>query len=136
MSRVIRFRAWDKVSKKFLFPWPDGFHILGETMCFDLLMDQLKKMRPDIPTLEMLNDLEITQFTGLLDKNKVEIYEEDIIRATIFLAEDKTETVVTKVVFQNGAFQTESDDQNVEYYHDVEVLGNVYQNPELLEKTK
>jgi len=39
--REIKFRAWDKIAKKFMWPWPDGFHLLGETTCFDLIGQQL-----------------------------------------------------------------------------------------------
>lgn len=96
--REIKFRAWDKIGKKFLFPYPEGFHILGETTCFDLLMGQMYKDHPECrPTLMMLNDVEITQFTGLTDKNGKEIYEGDKIRDLL------TDTIVT-VEFIDGSF--------------------------------
>lgn len=76
--RELKFRAWDKVGKKFLIPWPEGFHILGETTCFDLIGMQLKERTPEKSTLEMLDDVIIEQFTGLTDKNGVEGYHKDI----------------------------------------------------------
>jgi len=68
--RTIKFRAWDAKNKKFPSTFI-GFHIIGECTAFDLL----KQYR-----LEEFCDLEIQQFTGLVDDKKVDIYEGDIVR--------------------------------------------------------
>ena len=80
MSRPLKFRAWDKATSRFLFPWPEGFHLFGEMTCFDLITQQLKPTSPDQPSLLRLNDVEIQQFTGLFDAQKQELYEGDLIR--------------------------------------------------------
>ena len=145
--REIKFRAWDKVAKKFLHPWPDGFHILGETTCFDMIGMQLKERNPEKTVLEMLNDVEIMQFTGLKDKKGIEIYEGDIIE----LAENtygETELPIRCVVkwndkgfyqlWRNGLihwkFWRKDTYHNTGYRKNWKVIGNIHQNPKLLEQ--
>ena len=124
--RALKFRAWDKVSKKFLHPWPHGFSILGETTCFDLIGMQLKERNPEKTTLDMLNDVVITQFTGLHDKNGKEIYEGDIIRYQHYECYPDNEDVLDIVVvkWKNAGFYPFS---YLNKQANIEVVGNIYE---------
>lgn len=93
--------------------------------------------------IETLDKFILMQSTGLKDKNGTEIYEGDIVRVT-----DEDESTdfcdggigtingLDKLFMwyidgdvENGLF-----DINSSYY--IEVIGNIYENPELLEDTK
>jgi uncharacterized phage protein (TIGR01671 family) len=69
----------------------------------------------------------LMQYTGLKDKNGVEIYEGDIVR---FLDIDGVDSV-TEVEFREGGFYPFAPD--FIHWCNVEVIGNIYENPELLE---
>jgi uncharacterized phage protein (TIGR01671 family) len=125
MERQIKFRAWNTEDKKIEYP-------ITFAICLD------GKFKPLIKCSDGSNaykDYPLMQFTGLLDKNGKEIYEGDII-----LVNYSGEWLKEKVIFDNGAFRkTFRDDSNDVYKlpftsrspYNTEVIGNIYENPEL-----
>jgi hypothetical protein len=70
----------------------------------------------------------VGQFIGQQDVNRVDIYEGDIVIHTSFINDKQT------VVFKKGGFFVQ--DMLLSSYHpsNIEVVGNIYQNPKLLEE--
>jgi len=98
-----------------------GFHLIGETTLFDLLNQH---------RLEELEDLEITECTGIKDKNDKDIYEGDIL---------KYRNRIGTIQFFAGMFICDWQDQTDDTLgfmmtNDMEVIGNIFENADLLKK--
>lgn len=90
--------------------------------------------------IETLDKFIIMQSTGLKDKNGVEIYEGDVINCRNSFRNPMTGSGSLsinrdfKIIFENGEFKAKGFDirlKNILSYS--EVIGNIYENPELLE---
>lgn len=117
MTRQIKFRAWHM---------PFGSDGPFQKMFYSQASSVLSfaEMNPDVYIVE--------QFTNLKDSKGQDIYEDDIIQLD---PDDKP----YRVFFDEGKFQIEGNGvvyELGEVYMDSEVVGNIFENPELLEDTK
>lgn len=123
MSREIKFRAWDFDSSEMLYTDKDNnrqdFFFSFSEGNLDLLMS----VEDDYPENRKAD---IMQFTGLKDHKEVEIYENDLV-----LGYGKPH----EVIFADGAFYLKNKNSHVRLSRTcgaLEVIGNVFENPELL----
>ena len=130
--RELKFRAWLKKEKKMVFISSlDFFYPTGLISEFMYVTDDLDERAEGI-------DAEIMQYTGLKDKNSKEIYEGDILGYKT-LAHNRTWNCI--VSFEDGSFIYREPSPWDKYsiilrgdeMSSAEVIGNIYENPELLE---
>ena len=116
--------------------WVYGYYVhIGPVSC------QRAYIIPEYASALYVNEVDpstVGQYTGLNDKHGKRIFEGDV--AKVLQGKDKD---IVYVGFENGAFMLYPKTGNIyertlwEYWYndwDVEVIGNITDNPELLEK--
>lgn len=128
--REIKFRAWDFYLKQMVQP--------SEPVLLNKIIPLLHGDNSLWKSKTDLSGYHLMQFTGLRDKNGVEIYEGDILESEWVKEQGRYKNgdyVRGVVVFKDAKFMVKYDDLYDDLnscYEDI-VAGNIYQNPELLE---
>ncbi|HES9641427.1 YopX family protein [Streptococcus pneumoniae] len=140
-----RYRAWIKTEKRMFFS-DDILAIDYENEEIVTQQIYFENGLPDDRDIYCYNpdEIELMQSTGLKDKNGKEIFEGDIVRTTRFLGRadeiggfyeyEKDYVGVVKVL--EGSWVIDTGSVAVRLWSEIdesEVLGNIYENPELLE---
>jgi len=125
MTREIKFRAWDKLEYRFVYSNKPSDFGFWKWVAYD-------------------DTTPLMQYTGLKDKNGVEIYEGDIVRAELnfkVMDDEVVEPKIFEVIYQFASFSLAADGIVEEFGYvymseyppdKMEVIGNVHENPELL----
>ena len=111
--RELRFRVWDSCKKR----W----------MLFIEPIDEFEEC--EISPEPAFNSLIIEQYTGLKDRNGKEVYEGDILMDD---CSDPLEYWTVKHEYGKFVGEAQGVVEDVYELTDLEVIGNVHENPELL----
>ena len=131
--REIKFRAWHKFAKQMLY-MDKHTKLTFYWDCGGWLMDEgiSRAISTEVGIL--------MQYTGLHDKNGKEIYEGDIIKglrdADLDYSQEITQVEYRGSAFVEGYFGRPLDVYTSSYHYGntLEVIGNIYENPELLKE--
>ena len=137
--KKLEFRAWDKKNRKMIYPdplsscslfmtWEGAVYIQGE-----------------------LQDYEMLQFTGLCDKHRKKIFEGDICLNHSKYYKGEIGIIESSLFYFGFTVNREFKEQDREWVEswsdwfeinppdtktEVEIIGNIYENPELIEGEK
>jgi hypothetical protein len=132
---IPKFRAWIKKDKE-MIDVDDLLVIdydLTQIMTQQVFFERGLAVERDIKYYDF-EDIELMQSTGLFDKHNKEIFEGDIV-----LVLDSPYTVFYDIEKGSYRLKPHDDRWNVDYMSNFshggnfEVIGNIYENPELLE---
>lgn len=133
-----RFRAWDKHNQNMfandeLIIWNNNVYA-----------NDSKKLSCNYLKGWSIDEEYLMQSTGLFDENGVEIFEGDIITNGKDVMSIKRHNTLGFYVEQKGEVQFIADGMDLEEFEEdakeiadsIEIIGNIYENPELLEDSK
>ena len=142
--REIKFRAWDSKTRKYISEVPTLEVLLDDpdAPISHRDIDEMDALYyyPEYPLGDDFDGRIIyEQFTGVQDKNDKDIYEGDIVR----IIEDSMwkHNGIYTVGYDRGSFNLTHKSLTAGFrtlldldFSKIEVIGNIHENPELLEK--
>ena len=135
--REILFRG------KHIHLFPQNEH-LNETWVYGYLCDKNYINSPGLNGELLVDPSTVGQYTGLVDKNGKRIFEGDVVSQIWYDYEEPRDTSFGEVVYceYDCSFSVMDDEKDgivplgscAAYVWEVEVIGNIHDNPELLEE--
>ena len=128
---IPRYRAWDNVKKEM---FKDTFAITESGQV--VVVEQEDVMCP--PDYVFVDNLVIMQSTGLKDKNGKEIFEGDVVRQVRTQPTTENEVIIGVVTMLEGAWLIMNDCEQLasdlwSETDENEIIGNIYENKDILE---
>lgn len=129
MSREIKFRGLDKPGKKMLYGLPAYLDIRP--------VATIRHIEYEPGSMDEIIPETLGQYTGLKDSTGKEIYEGDIVKITQTCDYTGDETIIIAGIVWcartlRWRLGNEYKKFGLEFAEDIEVIGNIHENPELV----
>jgi uncharacterized phage protein (TIGR01671 family) len=125
--REIKFRAKDLLTGEWHYSRDNWLEQLFSPKLYDCTGEYPGSDKPSI------DPSTVGQFTGMVDRNKREIYEGDVV-ATVVNGCRYVQEVVWSDITNGFSFRSHGCGPMFHKPSCMEVIGNIYDNPELLEQ--
>jgi len=131
--REIKFRAWDKKTETMNDVWAIHFKGWHDS---EINFIEINGLGTDGTEERSEVEVELMQYTGLTDINGKEIYEGDIVRQYKDWGNNDLDQIAEVTCDGTEWYWGEYGciSAALSIHKDTEVIGNIYENPELLEK--
>jgi len=127
--KEIKFRAWDEKNNYWIYG--------DQPKNDDLFIENVNPKNNTIYEITHWKDTILMQYTGVKDKNGKEIYEGDIVQIKYALSSNKG---IVEYIHDKYSINSKKYDMFYDYngekifsWNELEIIGNIYENPELLE---
>ena len=133
MNDRVKYRAWHKPTKRLFEVWCFTPEYVYEH-------DEVNGVGVTPTNPARMEDCELIQCTGLKDKHGRLIYEGDILKFAINVPEEDYFCGVVRYSSENWKYELVSGNETFclcqVQGHDIEVIGNVYEDIKMLEENK
>lgn len=155
MNREIKFRGFENYAGNVLYE-PRRRWLFGDLICrkATFWIRHIEHKYENSSTETRIEDESIGQFTGLKDKNGKEIFEGDLLKSRQIVKKSNDQycsiepTEIHEIIFSKGGFRAKNINggksaTELDLFHflheswlDAELIGNKFENPELMEGGK
>lgn len=124
----IKFRAWDKKHQRM-------YHILTDIHA--LISGEITRVKWCTSEIDdgWLDDFILMQFTGLKDKNAKDIYFKDFVQIGLYICCVEWDNEQAKFYLQQIS-GTAHNRESMSVSQSMEIIRNLYENPELIKDSK
>jgi len=134
-----KFRAWDHLLKQWICV---GYAAIGETTLFGLVEAYLEENRQGATSmLERLGDVEETMWSGVIDKNGIDLYAGDKVKWTrkvreVFTGTWKWQTDEGVIVWRERGFWVDKEGfgwegEDLWNWDEIEYSGNIFEHDKI-----
>jgi uncharacterized phage protein (TIGR01671 family) len=134
MNRQLEFRIWRYChrEKSYKFYYLNNCQITRNDNQIAFIRQEDEYVDDSLLSLKETNEISIQQFTGLKDKNGIQIYEGDILKDNECLYQVLWNKTTASFIMENLINKSYFCQFDFDENEQMEIMGNIFENPNLL----